>query len=100
MSAGFGKAVREARIKKGWTLREFARRLGVSAPFVCDLEHGRRGTWRIDDISKLLGVELEKLRRLSDRYDRDEVRWLEAHPKLMEMLRQVRRREANDKRRP
>lgn len=37
-----GALMREARIRSGISLREMARRLGYSAPFVSDLELGRR----------------------------------------------------------
>lgn len=35
--------MREARLKAGLSLREMARRLKMSAPYVSDLELGRRG---------------------------------------------------------
>jgi predicted transcriptional regulator len=37
-----GSAARAARARVGLSLREVARRMGVSAPFLCDLEYGRR----------------------------------------------------------
>lgn len=37
-----GQLMREARKRAGLSLREMARRLGQSAPFVSDLELGRR----------------------------------------------------------
>lgn len=36
------KALRQARERKGITLREMARRLGFSAPYISDIELGRR----------------------------------------------------------
>ena len=41
-----GRRAREARQKAKLSLREVARRMGVSAPYVSDLELGRRG-WDI-----------------------------------------------------
>jgi transcriptional regulator with XRE-family HTH domain len=38
-----GDGWRSARERKGITLRELARRVGISAPFQSDVEHGRRG---------------------------------------------------------
>jgi predicted transcriptional regulator len=37
-----GLEMREKRIKKGITLREMAELIGVSAPYVSDLERGNR----------------------------------------------------------
>lgn len=37
-----GARVRNARLRAGVSLRELARRLNLSAPFVSDLERGRR----------------------------------------------------------
>ncbi len=42
-NAATGQLMREARKRAGLSLREMARRLGQSAPFVSDLELGRRG---------------------------------------------------------
>lgn len=37
-----GRAMKKLRLSNRLTLREVARRLAVSAAYVCDLEHGRR----------------------------------------------------------
>lgn len=37
-----GRWAREERIRLGLTQREVAKRAGVSAPFICDIEYGRR----------------------------------------------------------
>jgi predicted transcriptional regulator len=34
--------LRERRKKAGFSLRDFANRLGVSAAYICDIEHNRR----------------------------------------------------------
>lgn len=51
-----GQLMREARKRAGLSVREMARRLGQSAPFVSDLELGRRG-WdeaRLEQWAKVL----------------------------------------------
>ena len=51
-----GALMRQARLKAGLTLREMARRLKCSAPYVCDLELGRRG-WnesRLEEWARIL----------------------------------------------
>ena len=55
-NAATGQLMREARKRSGLSVREMARRLGQSAPFVSDLELGRRG-WdeeRIEQWAKVL----------------------------------------------
>lgn len=37
-----GAELRQLRVAAGLTLRAVARELGLSAPYICDLEHGRR----------------------------------------------------------
>ena len=37
-----GAAYRSTRIKRGLSLREVARRMNISAMYLCDLERGRR----------------------------------------------------------
>lgn len=37
-----GKSMRELRIQRGLSLREVARRMGMSASFISDLERGNR----------------------------------------------------------
>jgi len=50
-----GQLMREARKRTGLSLREMARRLGQSAPFVSDLELGRRA-WDEKRIEQWAGV--------------------------------------------
>ena len=37
-----GKKLRQLRKKSGLSLREVARRIGISASYLCDIEHNRR----------------------------------------------------------
>lgn len=37
-----GAWLRERRKKAGYTLRDFAKRVGASAAYICDIEHNRR----------------------------------------------------------
>lgn len=55
--ARIGDAIREAREKKGVSLRWLAEKIGVSAPFLSDVEHGRRMALRhLGTIAKMLGT--------------------------------------------
>lgn len=59
-----GQYIRELREKKDLSLREFAKRLGLSAPFVSDIELGRRfpSDEAFEKMAEVLGVSLEDLR--------------------------------------
>lgn len=52
----FGVEMREARTKAGLTLRHVASVLGVSVPFLSDVEHGRRKPLRRELIDKLVAI--------------------------------------------
>ena len=60
----FGEYLKHTREKKQISLREVARTLGVSAPFLSDVENNRRGPLteeRLTDLAKVLHLnELEK----------------------------------------
>ena len=47
-----GQQVRDARQKAGMSLRAAARALGISAPYLSDMERGRRG-WHVGYLSEL-----------------------------------------------
>jgi DNA-binding XRE family transcriptional regulator len=59
--------LREARIRKGWTQTELARRVGVTSQTIYNIEHGfRKGsvtTW--DRLEDVLGISRRTLRRMS-----------------------------------
>lgn len=50
---GIGPALRRQRIKKGISLRKLAEELGVSAPYLSDLERDRRN-WTLDRVDMYL----------------------------------------------
>ena len=52
-----GAKLYEIRNKKRVTLRQLSNAVGLSAPFVCDVEHGRRRMTHVDEIAKFLGVK-------------------------------------------
>lgn len=43
--AALGAEMREVRLRTALSQREVARRMGISAPYLCDLENGARN-WR------------------------------------------------------
>ena len=56
--------IKDIRIAAGLSLRELANPAGISAPYLLDLENGRRGarpeTWQ--RLADALGVKVEDLR--------------------------------------
>jgi len=80
--ASFAEALRLLREGQGLTLRALAQKIGVSAPFLSDLEHGRRQTDKYDELAQALDVPVEELRELDTRVPPDLKEWLASNPKL------------------
>ncbi|MEP6668568.1 MAG: helix-turn-helix domain-containing protein [Chthoniobacter sp.] len=81
----FGDFVRETRAKVNLSLREFARQCEVSAPFMSDVELGRRFPSEdvMEKMAKLLGVSVEKLKNHDHRESVNELkRVIEDNPML------------------
>ena len=59
-----GQYIRELREEKDLSLREFAKRLGLSAPFVSDIELGRRfpSDEVLEKMAEVLAVSIEDIR--------------------------------------
>lgn len=64
-----GERIRELREAKDLSLRELATKLGLSAPFVSDIELGRRYPSEkvLKDIAKILGSSVEALQKYDTR---------------------------------
>ncbi len=65
----FGEYIRKLRDERDLSLREFARKLDCSAPFISDVELGRRypSEELLKQIAKLLGKAVEDLRKYDQR---------------------------------
>jgi transcriptional regulator with XRE-family HTH domain len=73
-----GQKIRELREEKDLSLRELARKLGVTAAFLSDIELGRRypSDKVLSDMAKELGTSLENLRSHDTRAPVDDLRRL------------------------
>ena len=60
-----GTELREFREFRGMTLRQLADDVGLSAPFLSDVEHGRRRMSHVEEIAKALGVKAERFYELA-----------------------------------
>jgi transcriptional regulator with XRE-family HTH domain len=52
----FGEYIHQKRIRKEIPLREFARRIGVSAEYICNIEKGRKAAPSSDVLEKIIAV--------------------------------------------
>lgn len=84
-----GEAVRLLRTEQRMTLRALAEKIGVSAPFLSDLEHGRRQTNQYDALAEALGVDVEELRGLDGRVPMELKDWLAENPQLVALLKDI-----------
>ena len=59
-----GQCIRELRVEKSLSLREFAKRLNLSAPFVSDIELGRRDPSEdvLERMAEAFGIPPKELR--------------------------------------
>lgn len=65
----FGELLTQLREQKDKTLRELARDIGVSAPFLSDVEKGRRSALtaeRIDKVAEVLQLDQDERNALFD----------------------------------
>lgn len=90
MNSNLGETIRSYREEAGISLRELARQVHVSAPFLSDVELGRRFPKEetLREIATVLKVDPEKLSRLDHREPMDDLkRLLESDPSLTVALR-------------
>ena len=86
----FGEVVRTLRIKQGLTLRQLASEVGVSAPFLSDVEHGRRSTEKLAELAKALRVDLAVLKKFDSRLSPDLKKWIASNPDIKQQLESYR----------
>lgn len=73
---GLGPHIRQLRDERDISLREFAKKLQVSAPFISDIELGRRHPSEevLGKIAQILGVKVEELRAHDTRPPIDDIK--------------------------
>jgi len=84
-----GQRIRARRLELGITLRELARRVGVSAPYLTDLEAGHRHPSPdvLVRIAEALGLPAADLETLDGRLSPEVRRWVETQPEVARLLR-------------
>jgi transcriptional regulator with XRE-family HTH domain len=73
------------------SLRDLASRVGVSAPFLSDVEHNRRSTDKLSELASALDVSPDDLKRFDKRLSTDLKEWMGANPELSALLEEYRR---------
>lgn len=76
-----GQYIRELRDQRDLSLREFAKKLGCSAPFLSDIELGRRfpSESMLQEIAKLLKVSADELKAHDVRAPIEEIKRITAN---------------------
>src|SRR5664279_56260 len=87
-----GDAIRHLREQQGLSLRALADRIGVSAPFLSDVERNRRSTERLADFAAALDVSLDSLLRFDARLSRELRDWISRDPAFVRFLDDQRER--------
>lgn len=86
-----GQAVYHARNERKLTLRQLAQKVGLSAVFLCDVEHDRRSTSKLPELAQALQIPLVELENRAG-LTKDLKDWLSHHPKLIQLLRDIQSR--------
>ncbi len=86
-----GEEIRKRRLARGLSLREFARRVGVTPPYVTDLEADRRrpGPEVLARMAAELGVPASRLEALDTRLRPEVRKWVESQPEVGQLLRRL-----------
>jgi transcriptional regulator with XRE-family HTH domain len=88
--ATLGEAVRYLRDRKGFSLRQLAAKVGVSAPFLSDLERNRRSTEKLEELANALDVPPSLLQQFDGRLTSDLRDWIAANPGMIAVIREMR----------
>lgn len=77
-----GEKIKSERIKKKISLREFSRKLGISAAYLVDIEKGRRPPNHelLQKISDLLDIPVSTLNKYNLEMPKHMREWIEKHP--------------------
>lgn len=89
-----GAEIRRLRLKAGFSLRDFAKKLGISAPHQSDIELSRRmpSDQLLQSTAKHLasvGASYEAFRLLDARLEADLETWMSSTPEVRQLLRET-----------
>jgi transcriptional regulator with XRE-family HTH domain len=90
-----GQTIRAARLARGLGLRELARRVGMAASYLTDIEHDRRvpAALLAESLSAALDLDVVVLLALAGRLHPDVADYLRRTPAAAQLLRVIAREE-------
>lgn len=93
-----GEFIRQKRVDSKLTLREFARRLGLTASYVSDIENDRRAPSEdvLTKIGQELGVPADELIARAGRLATGTQRYLREVPAATTLFRRINEKKLND----
>ena len=97
-TTAFGSKLREEREKKNISLRELAKKIGVSGAFLSDIELGRRfpSHDKIELLAKEIGIPIEELAQYDFRDEAESIRrMMFADPKAGMAFRSLKEKLSN-----
>ncbi len=89
-SRTLGEVLRRLREHRNMSLRQLGIQVKVSAPFLSDVEHNRRSTDRLPELSSALDVPLDALKRFDKRLSTDLKQWMTDNPEVAAFLDEYR----------
>lgn len=86
-----GDLIREARVAKGFGLRELARKIGKTPSYLSDIENDRRVPAEdvLQDIARLLDLDFDELMARAGRFGEDAVRYMMKTPAAGMLFRKI-----------
>lgn len=85
-----GERIKRLRVQKRLSLRELAKQVKVSAPFLSDVERNRRSTTRLQEIATALGVDVATLEDADQRLTNELRDWLSQSPGMIRVIKELR----------
>lgn len=87
-----GTLLRDARQKRGLTLRAVAAQVGISVSFLSDVERGLRSTSHYAKLAEVLGISVVDILAAQKTIPPDLAQWITQNPKLLAYLRDCKER--------
>ena len=86
-----GEVIRKARVAKGWTLREFAKKAGITPSYQSDIENDRRVPAEdlVRRVAELLDLHFDDLMARGGRLGVDAVRYMSRTPAAGVLFRKL-----------
>jgi transcriptional regulator with XRE-family HTH domain len=86
-----GDLIREARVAKGFGLRELARKIGKTPSYLSDIENDRRVPAEdvLQDLARMLDMDFDELMARAGRFGEEAVRYMMKTPAAGMLFRKI-----------